>query len=364
MANERATLALIDDLYTAAETPGHWPRFLDRLADTLHCGMTVLFYQDVRDQSASVMATTRISAEDVRRYGDYYAARNPYFLEGKDLIRTGALIDDSMYDRRMLRGSEYYNDYLAPLSANHTAALVLAKEDGIAAMLSTFRSSRRGAYRRHELGMLHALRPHLQRAFRVHRRLFGPALRGDFSAAALDLIGTGVILVDAGGTIIQMNASAEAIIRSNDGVTTSRRRLQLPTSSDNRRLSRMIASAAEPARHPDGGEALLIVERPSGARSYSVVVAPVPYERAAKVVAILITEPRRHDPTSETLRSKYGLTGQEARVATALLTGQTIRDIAESFGIGIGTVRTHVKRVLSKTGVHRQAELIRLLTGS
>ena len=64
------------------------------------------------------------------------------------------------------------------------------------------------------------------------------------------------------------------------------------------------------------------------------------------------------------LRELFGLTRTEAAVAAALARGQSLEDIAVQRGIGLGTVRTHLKRILAKTGTHRQAQAVALLARS
>ena len=64
------------------------------------------------------------------------------------------------------------------------------------------------------------------------------------------------------------------------------------------------------------------------------------------------------------LRDLFGLTRTEAAIAAALARGQSVDDIAMDMGIGIGTARTHLKRILAKTGMHRQAQLVGLLARS
>ena len=62
-----------------------------------------------------------------------------------------------------------------------------------------------------------------------------------------------------------------------------------------------------------------------------------------------------------TLRALYALTPAEARVADLLLQGLETRDVANGMGLTLETTRFHVKRVLGKTGVKRQTELMRLM---
>src|SRR5262249_27152619 len=57
----------------------------------------------------------------------------------------------------------------------------------------------------------------------------------------------------------------------------------------------------------------------------------------------------------------YGLTPAEARVALAAASGATIPEAAHSLNISPNTVKTHLRRVFSKTSTSRQAELARLV---
>jgi len=59
------------------------------------------------------------------------------------------------------------------------------------------------------------------------------------------------------------------------------------------------------------------------------------------------------------------LTPTEAELAAALAEGRTLAEFAEARGCSEQTGRTHLKRILEKTGTSRQADLVRvLLTGA
>ena len=60
----------------------------------------------------------------------------------------------------------------------------------------------------------------------------------------------------------------------------------------------------------------------------------------------------------------FGLTRAESAVAAALGRGAAPDEIAADLGIGLATVRSHLKRILAKTGTHRQAEAAALLARS
>ncbi len=69
----------------------------------------------------------------------------------------------------------------------------------------------------------------------------------------------------------------------------------------------------------------------------------------------------RNDERTAWIVEKYGLTPAEARVALHLAEGGTIASCSREFGIGPGTVRTHLKAVFAKTGINRQAGIATLL---
>jgi DNA-binding CsgD family transcriptional regulator len=61
------------------------------------------------------------------------------------------------------------------------------------------------------------------------------------------------------------------------------------------------------------------------------------------------------------LRREFGLTAAEADVALEITKGDGRDATAARLGIGVATVRTHLVRIFEKTGVGRQAELVRLV---
>ena len=61
------------------------------------------------------------------------------------------------------------------------------------------------------------------------------------------------------------------------------------------------------------------------------------------------------------LRERYGLTAREVRVALLIAEGHVVKDVSAILEVSIFTVRAHLRRIFMKTGVNRQAALVRLL---
>jgi DNA-binding CsgD family transcriptional regulator len=66
--------------------------------------------------------------------------------------------------------------------------------------------------------------------------------------------------------------------------------------------------------------------------------------------------------TTGDLQAAFGLTLAEAAVAQLIAQGVGVKRAAIALGVAPSTVRTHLHRILAKTGVARQAELAHLVT--
>lgn len=63
----------------------------------------------------------------------------------------------------------------------------------------------------------------------------------------------------------------------------------------------------------------------------------------------------------QALSGQFGLSPMEAQVAVRLAAGERIEDIADARRVSPETVRVQVKRVLAKTDVRSQGQLIGLI---
>ncbi len=66
-------------------------------------------------------------------------------------------------------------------------------------------------------------------------------------------------------------------------------------------------------------------------------------------------------PTERQIRGKLHLTHAEARLATWLATGRSLRDTAKALGIKYETARTVLKVIFRKTHTESQVQLVLLL---
>ena len=62
------------------------------------------------------------------------------------------------------------------------------------------------------------------------------------------------------------------------------------------------------------------------------------------------------------LRELFALSAAEARVAAAVLRGETPREAAARLGVSVHTVNNQLASIFQKTGVNRQSALVRMMS--
>jgi DNA-binding CsgD family transcriptional regulator len=229
---------------------------------------------------------------------------------------------------------------------------------------------------------LRVLVPHLVTALRV-RHQFGEAkLHARSAYAVLNRLQVGIVLTDAAARPRFVNTRAEAIAAEADGFYLGSRGITAALPAETRALQRAIAAAATVTAKlsqsdttdtilrsaTSSAEARVHLSRPSLRAPLTVIVMPLSDVSldgtwgAPHQVAVFVIEPDRPpEINTRALAETYRLAPREVQVAKLLAQGHRPAQIASELGIGVGTVREHLKRVLAKTDTHRQADLVRLL---
>ena len=84
----------------------------------------------------------------------------------------------------------------------------------------------------------------------------------------------------------------------------------------------------------------------------------------AAVAALFVHKAALDTPSPpEAIAKAYKLTPMELRVLLAIVEVGGVPEVAEALGIAESTVRTHLNQTYHKTGVNRQADLVKLVAG-
>lgn len=188
---------------------------------------------------------------------------------------------------------------------------------------------------------------------------------------AINRLPLGVAVVDVFGHPLHLNKVAQAIVDQGDGIKISRDGLQGERNGQLINLKDVFERQDNQARKKKRGSGTaggaVSIERPSGNRPYSVVVTPLRtesryFDSDRPAALVFMSDPEVVPAFKETqLSSLYGLTPAEARLAKLLAQDLSLTEASEELGVSQHTVRTHIKRIFSKTTTERQSGLIRVL---
>lgn len=359
--------AVIHAAYAAALEPQGWSDLLRRLADMFDCHFADLFAR--RDDYAAFGGVAL--GLDVADYEDQFLGiwvkRNVWGQRRPPRFSGEIVTTRDMVGKSELLRTEMYNDYLAPRDLHEGLRLALSVSGGWVQDISLIRSWSAGAFDRRELAAAAALLPHLQRAAAVAERLREADAVRTAGLVALDAVRHACVVLDAAGKPTFMNRAAEILFARSKELRLGPRGIGSPDPATSRALAGLLARAGS---HEGPVAGHLRVARGEGVPSLLLLAMPVAGRREAFALrasaTILLISQSDTDTagTRDQLAAVFGLTGAETALAADLLAGLSVSEIADRSGRSVNTIRTHLARLMSKTGTTRQSGLVRELMGA
>lgn len=363
-------LPLIHLIYDSALHPERWDRFVEALSTQLGDAAVVLNME---------IPTRRESARSFRAHSEA-----DYALVFADLAMRDALpwpllelarldrfarSDEYLSDEE-LEKTELYRRYMEPqgfIAQDQIGCVLVAEANRPVAAVGIYRREGGRPLTPEDIQLLDALMPHMRAAYAIHCELGELRYRHAIVSEAIDRFPMGVVFVDRELRVVETNRAALRIAEQRDGFTI---RDGLPQASvAPAGLARLIRDRlADPGGGISGST--FSIPRPSGRQPYEALVAPLIShppglrdERTAAVVFIADPEDQ-HLRMPQVLATLYNLTDAESELAALLSAGRSIDEAARERGVSAHTVRTQLKKIFAKTGVSRQADLVRLLSAS
>jgi DNA-binding CsgD family transcriptional regulator len=369
---------LIAHVYEAALDLGRWEDFLHGLRDATGGEAASLVVQEVGHTPSGELRVRPLDRQSVgldpayvRLYSESpeLARRNPWNAHLSpagpvgEITRSHLVVSDAALER-----TDFFHTILRPQRLRYGINLIVDRDGDVQTSVNALRDRDAGPFGDEEVRTLQLMGGHVRRATALARRLHPTCIGVDTLRGSLELTPSAVFLVDAGAHVLVMNAAAEALVRKANGIAVTRdRRLAASDPHTSDVLRRAIAEAARTTSSAglSAGDA---VSLPRAAEGWPLVALVSPLSQrylglAPTGVAAVVVSERESEPALDAgmLRRLFGLTQAEAAVAGELVAGRTLAQTSRRLGIRPETARTHLKRVFSKTGVSRQAELVRLL---
>jgi DNA-binding CsgD family transcriptional regulator len=177
-------------------------------------------------------------------------------------------------------------------------------------------------------------------------------------------------LVDAGGRIVHANIAGYALIGAGDILRAVGGRLVAGDAQVDKTLREIFAAAGQgDAALGTMGIAVPLIGKDD--QRYVAHILPLTSgarRRAGKTytaaAALFVRKAALEVPSAfEVIGKTFKLTPTELRVLLAIVEVGGVPEVAAALGVAVTTVKTHLSRLFEKTGVARQADLVKLVAG-
>lgn len=346
------TNALIDVLYAAIFGEASWQCFMEQSRTLIPNGQTVLVLHDKTSGTGSFALAGGLDEGLVKRYNREYFAINPWTDHALIRPLKKVMQADEMLPREQLLRTQFYQEYLRPQDVVTGLGVTLSREEGRHCFFSIVGCDVDEARMEGARRAIAALVPHLSRAF-ASRKV--PLPVGD--------AGSGTLRIDARLKVIAADQNALAMIDETEVLSISslgRLCCRDPAFLEalQHALSVKNAVAAGPLVH------YCHVRRKDGALPLRACIYR-PGHSGAEIFGglhcvIRLTNPARSmDDAVLAFCRMHRLSGAEASIVAGLVGGLSLDQIAAGRQTSTDTVRTQLKSIYTKSGCHRQLDIVR-----
>jgi DNA-binding CsgD family transcriptional regulator len=360
---------VVECIYDCTLDPARWPGAIREVCEVTRCMAGVIGVNDLITGSARLQQHWNYGTEWLERMV-HYGPEVAEMLNSVPDLHTRSLDEPVVgmrdLDPGVLQRSRYYNEWVRPQGVIDVVHLTVLRQRTRLGALALSRHESAGVMSDRDVAIVRLLAPHIRRAIAISDVLDMRAVEIRTFEASLDLIATGILLVDRSATIIHANRAAQAMLSAGSPIRSERGELRTYWPETTVALMAAIGKAVDdeasigsagigvPAPQADGEPALIHV-LPLMRGDIRARIAP----RAS--AALFIT------PAGDTvgtpavaLAALFDLTAAETRTLEHLLAGDTPAQAADKLGIQMTTLRTHQAHIFDKTGTSRLPDLIRL----
>ena len=356
-------------LFDAAADFEKWPVFLENLADLFNARGANLMYFDYAENKLTFTVQNgfeHVPLAILERASELFA-EDPRISFARRHAGMPVTCRQSV-DEATLHASRVYKEFLKPAGVEYSLGVHFMDETTGAA-LSVMRGPNDEPFNQSDSDLFGEIIPSVKRAIELHKRLAVLDFEKRAAFEAFDSMPMGLVLIEEKGRVLFANRTACEISENDDGFKLGNDRMFIHMPNEGEEIFDYIRRAIRSARQQEILSAEgLAVTRPSGERSYELVMMPVWGNHLRyglgnlddPVVVILITDPDRpQEAPSELLQRLFGLTPAESRVVEWLVAGSSVAEIAEELHLSQHTIREHLSVAFEKTGTERQGQLIK-----
>jgi DNA-binding CsgD family transcriptional regulator len=361
--------ALVADIYDAALDPPSWRRVLKKICGFARGGPTAcLFWQDAVKRTGQVYHIWGGDPHYSRLYWDKYVGLNPFTaVAGHFPVEEIYSAADTLPLPQFFE-TPFYKEWMMPQGWGDVLSANLDKSATSLAVFSIARHARDGLVDDEMRRRMRLLVPHVRRSAMIGKLINLGRVEAAAFADTLDGLQAGMFLVDAGGRLVHANASGRAMLNEGNVLHANGRLVALDAQSDEALRHILLAARKGDATPGDKGVAVRLAARDGDQFVTHVLPLTSGARRRAGIsyaaIAAIFVQKAGHDasPALAMLAQQFELTPAEVRVLIAIMDYGGVAKVASTLKLSPATVRTHLRHVFEKTGMRRQADLVKLMT--
>jgi DNA-binding CsgD family transcriptional regulator len=369
MNDSKQLPALIGEIYDAVIDPAQRNDVLDKIASFTGGHSGGLLSKHSLSKSEILYCYVGADPNSLQVYSESYPKLDPTADSPSFSVEQVVSTTDLVPYEEFRRG-RFYREWARPHGWVDVASAVIEKSPISCTFLSVVRHEANGLVDDEMRRRMALLIPHVRRALLIGKTIHRKQTEAVCFSDVLDGLSSGMILVDANGRIVHTNNAGNAILDAGDFLRAVCGRLVASDLAINAAL-REILVAANVGDAALGVKGIALPLTAHDGERYVAHVLPLTSgaRRAAglayNAVAALFIRKAALEPFSppEVIGEMYKLTPTELRVLLAIVDIGGVPEVAAALGVAVTTVKTHLSRLFEKTGVARQADLVKLVAG-
>lgn len=362
---------VLRDLYGGLGEDLSFRHSLEVVGDALRCHISAVHFEDYETRQSRLEIAGRVGGDDLaaleRDYASRWQGQNLWMERGiEQMLRLGYSDGDAEVSEAELLAMPYYQHFLKRIDIRHGVGICLWHESPERLAVASFnRAPAEGPFSKAAMGFVAELRPHLVNAFAIYKHAVRLNETNQSLFAAMDRVPTGMMMLGVQGDILFANAEAEQILAAHGGIARGCNGRLLFDSAVSRHQFEAMVGQLISTKSSTSTSSLLIRRSTAGFPPTHILhLCAVPPRMStmdrARFVAFLCPVARSDFGQLEMriIQTVLDLTPAEAHVVVELRRTCDLGAVATALGVAPSTVKTHLKHVFEKTGIHKQAELL------
>lgn len=359
-------------IFAAALDPARWQDFLEHLHKTSGGIGINMFGRDMATGHLFGFMSAGYDDSFMVGYDAHFRHLNVWVDNFAPTSKGTYMSTAEMYPHEELFKTEFYNDWVKPQDDMHGggAVMLFNEQDRFLAFGSHIRGKDRDKLEDGFERIARLLTPHVQQAFEINRTLEGKAV-AEFVAGMNDSASTAILLLARDGKPVFANATAEIWIAKGMAIHVDAFGRLTSGQPD---IAEFLERSLHGLKEAEKGQSLDFKTSLPGRRTeLTFRTARFTPDRQARSPfgvlysgddrALLVTIERKENLRQDAvgmLRQRR-LSPAELDIALALAQGLSAQEIADRRNVSIHTIRNQRQAILSKLGLHRQSQLVRLI---